>query len=305
MNRSLYMITMLAGIVALSFVGCGDTKSSKSERSGTEENGDGIDLNVGTDSVEFAVLPPDNSEQSSDALGLKSLEKKRAPDAIPPIVADEQPLPSVPAESPASRISVRCKNQVLISEDSSTPPPKEDILPMLPSFTIGLEEGDKASQTVSYESRTFAYACGSGGAVVSISGLSPKFQYKLDATYANAKGVATHRGEASFVINQGTSTSVKLFMKKIQVRKGSVDVEIIFDSKGKKIGCKDIDVACPAIYAPVECKGTATPFDGREIALLIGPFTGSNECTVRSRMIAEACSQEAELSPEISCKSIK
>ena len=94
-------------------------------------------------------------------------------------------------------------------------------------------------------------------------------------------------------------------MKKKQDSKGSVDIEIIFDKNRKPIGCKEIAVACAEIYAPVVCQGTAVPFEGREIALVIGPFKGSNECEARSLMIADACKQNAELAPEFSCKSVK
>jgi hypothetical protein len=93
-------------------------------------------------------------------------------------------------------------------------------------------------------------------------------------------------------------------MKRIKGGNGSVDVDVIFDRDQKPKGCKDIDLVCADIYAPVVCQGTATPFDGRDIALVVGPLKAENECEAKARLRAKACNLEAELNPEISCKKI-
>ena len=299
--RSTLMITIFAGFGVLGFVGCGDTENSKSERSGSsQENGDNIDLNVGTDKVEFSVLPPSDSEE-----GL-SLSSERGPDAVPPIDYDHEEGQSEPEPiepiAQESRISIRCKNEAKLPVVQDLKYEGSDsILPMLPSFTIGLEE-NSGDGTVSYESHTFSYACGREGALVSITRLSPKATYKLDATYANAHGIATHKGETKFQINRGSSTLVKLFMKKIERRGGSVDVEIIFDKNKQPVSC-EVDVACAEIYAPVVCQGAAKFFDGRDMAWNVSA-EGSNECFAKASIAAKACKKGAEV-PVISCKAVK
>jgi len=300
MYRSFTMITLLTGLGVLSFVGCGDKETAKSERSNSHESGDAIDVNVGSDTVEFSLMPPSDGE-GVEGYGLESVMPDIASDA--PLVQDgsePEPLP-FPIPDPTSRITIKCKNKESIPADAEEPTNR---FVASPRFTIGLEE-NAGDGTVAYESRSFSYVCGKEGALVSISNLSTKSKYVLDATYSNAKGVQTHKGRTSFQISQGSSTVVKLFMKSIKSKKGSVDVEIIFDKNKKPIACKEIDMVCAAIYAPVVCEGSAVPFDGREIALLIGPVKGSNECTARAMMIEEACRQEAQLMPEISCKPIK
>lgn len=300
MNRSALMITIFAGFGVLGFVGCGNTENTKSERSGSsQENGDDIDLNVGDDKVEFSVLPPSDSEE-----GL-ALRTEEAPDAIPPEDREDQgqpePEPIEPTIAPESRISIRCKNEEALPIDLKHQV-SDSILPMLPSFTIGLEE-HSGDGTVGYESHTFSYACGRSGALVSITKLSPKAKYKLDATYANNRGIATHKGETSFKISQGTTTLVKLYMKRIERRGGSVDVDIIFDKHKKPVGCKEIDVVCADIYAPAVCQGSARFFDGRKKAWEV-EAEGSSECVARANLVALACKNGAEV-PEISCKAVK
>ncbi len=294
MNRSTLMIAIFVGFGVLSFVGCGDTENSKSERSSSSQaESDNIELNVGTDKIEFAVQPPSDSEEG---IALRSL----MPDAKPPVAV--QPEPIEPPTELDSRITITCRNEEVRPMENQKD--SDSIRPLHSSFTIGLEETSRDG-TVGYESRTFSYACGKEGAFVSIAKLSAKSKYKLDATYTNHRGIATHKGEASFQISQGGSTSVKLHMKKIKSRVDSVNVDIIFDDDKKPVSCKEANTVCTEEYSPVVCEGVATPFDGREIALVIGPIKGGNRCEAEALLAAEACKQDALLMSEISCKPIK
>ena len=222
------------------------------------------------------------------------------PDAKPPV--EVQPEPVEPPTEVDSRITIKCKNEEIRPLEHQKD--SDSVLPLHSSFTIGLEESSRDG-TVSYESRTFSYACGNQGALVSIAKLSAKSKYKLDATYTNHRGIATHKGEASFQISQSASTSVKLYMKNINSRADSVNVDIIFDDDKKPVSCKEANTICNEEYSPVICQGVATPFDGREIALVIGPIKGGNRCEAEALLAAEACKQDALLMSEISCKPIK
>lgn len=251
-------------------------------------------LKLQTNTVEFAVLPPGDSDEQGQGFGLKTI-------AVPPsdLIEDEQPEPMpLPRIEEESRISITCKNA---DKPTSNDAVDNKSVKSLARFTIGLEESS-TDGSVGYESRSFYYDCGKEGAFVSISNLSSSSKYELSALYENAAGVATHKGSAVFVLSENEATTVELFMKRITGGNGSVDVDVIFDRDQKPKGCEEIDVECPDIYAPVVCQGTATPFDGRDIALVVGPQKAENECIARALLRTKACSLEAELMPEISCK---
>jgi hypothetical protein len=274
-------------------VSCGTAETSKNNGKDTENEGKLVQ--VSDDSVQFEISAPSDNQNAQAALTDMEAPGYEPSEPMPMPVPTPEPGPV-----PSNRIVIRCKGDVGKPKKMAA----DESMPVSGSrFVIGLET--ISGETASYESVEFYYSCGTSGAIVTINNLVQDASYAVDAQYWQGE-LLTHKGKTDqFTLGKDGTASVKLLMSRVEAKKkGKAKVDVIFADEEQPAICPMEDIACTDVYQPVICTGTASPLDGREIPLLLGPVKGSNQCEAKKELLHLACLEKTKLI-NIDCKPAK